>query len=218
MEGFIVVIVSLMIVVMMLGYILLYLTYVIPLFRLIYMDWIAIIVVSIPTMVFIMRLGTSKSLKVFEKKPVGKELIIWLRRDGSVIPSYASRPFFGESFLDLPRVGLIHDLGKGSVYRWGDKNVRFALENVNHTPDPTYVNYTHWLYKMGFDNMAGVRKFIDNDGKSEDVTVPFEPVSTLVTEMKEAKKVDKSFKPLVKKHEKHDVIGGLIDRWKKPKK
>ena len=204
------IIISICIMFMVLGYSLLYLTYVIPLFRLIYMDWIAAIVISIPTFLFIIRLGSSKSMQLFEKKPIGKELVIWLRRDGTVIPCYASRPFFGESFLDLPKVGIIHDLGKGSVYRWGDKNVRFALENVNHTPDPTYVNYTHWLYKQGFDDVVGVQKFIENGGSSEKV-VPFKPVETLVSEMKGCEK-DKSFKPLIKKH---NGIVGLIDRWKK---
>ena len=207
------IIISLMIMVMVVGYCLLYLTYVLPIFRLMYMDWIAAIVISIPTMLFILRLGTSKTTKLFEKKPVGKELIIWLRRDGTVIPSYASRPFYGESFLELPRVGFLHDLGKGSVYRWGDKNVRFALENVNHTPDPDFVNYSHQLYEWGFDNMEEVQAFL-NDGKHQEIKediVPWSPVDRIVDDLKgfEGKK---SFKPLVKKH---NVIGGLVDRWKK---
>jgi len=141
-------------------------------------------------------------MKLFEKKPVGKELMIFLRRDGTVIPMYASRPFFGESFLDVPHVGIIHDLGKGSVYRWGDKNIRFALENVNHTPDPRYVNFTNWLYKIGFNNMSELKNTItgrDNGGKQIiDKIVPYTPVETAVDTLKVYEK-EKEFKPVIKK-------------------
>ena len=103
-------------------------------------------------------------MKLFEKCPPGKYTTIFLRRDGICEPLYASRPFHGESFLDVPTVGLIHDLGKGSVYRWGDKNIRFVLENVSHTPDPRYANFTSWLYEQGFDNMGNIREAFSPDG------------------------------------------------------
>jgi len=175
------------------------------------MDWIAAIVISIPTFMMIIRLGTSKTLRIFEKKPVGKELTIFLRRDGTVTPMYMSRPFKSMSFLESRDMGLIHDLGKGSVYRWGDKNVRFILENVAHTPDPRFVCFTDWLYKLGFNNMAELQSAIRGNNGNEIVEniVPYTVVDKFIDEVKNVDE-DKIFKPVVKKD-----IGSIIDGWKK---
>lgn len=204
------IIISMMMMLLVLGYVLLALTYMIPLFRLIYMDWIAAIIISLPTMLFIIRLGTSKSLRIFEKKPVGKELTIFLRRDGTVDPMYMSRPFKSMSFLESKDMGLIHDLGKGSVYRWGDKNVRFILENVAHTPNPKFVCFTNWLYGLGFNNMAEVQAIFEG-GNGGDVikdVVPYTPVDKFISEIKTVEK-NESFVPKLKGIEK------LLDGVKK---
>lgn len=204
------IIISMMMMLLVLGYVLLALTYMIPLFRLIYMDWIAAIIISLPTMLFIIRLGTSKSLRIFEKKPVGKELTIFLRRDGTVSPMYMSRPFKSMSFLESKDMGLIHDLGKGSVYRWGDKNVRFILENVAHTPNPKFVSFTNWLYGLGFNNMAELQGMLNGDNGSELVEkiVPCTPIDKVIDEVQKVDD-DKSFAPKLKGIEK------LLDRWNK---
>ena len=160
-------IISIQIILIMIGFVLIYLTEILPLFRIMQMEWIGAILVALPTFLMVIRMSTSKSLKMYEKKPVGKELIIFIRRDGTCEPLYGKRPFHGESFLEIPQVGLIHDLGKGTVYRWGDKNVRFALENVNHTPSPKFVNFTSWLYDLGFDNMPQVAKGLSGQGDDE---------------------------------------------------
>ena len=200
-----------MIIVMLVGYVLLYLTTLFPFLRIIYLDWIAAIVISIPTMMFILRLGTSKSLRIFEKKPVGKELTIFLRRDGTVEPMYMSRPFKSMSFLEAPEMGLIHDLGKGSVYRWGDKNVRFILENVPHTPEPRFVSFTNWLYNLGFNNMEELQSALNGGKEKEllDKAVSYTPVDKLVDEVKESDE-QKSF------NEKHkNIIENLLELIKK---
>jgi len=158
------VIISLMIILVLMGFVFLYLTEMIPLFQLMQMEWIAAIVISIPVFAMIMRLATSRSLKIFESKPPGKELGFFLRRDGICELIYTSRPFWGESYLAAPKVGLVHDLGRGSVYRLGNKNIRFILENVMHTPDPKFVNYTSWLYNIGFNNMSEIADAL-NGGK-----------------------------------------------------
>ena len=190
------VIISIMVFVMVIGYMLLYLTYVIPIFRLMYMDWIAAIVISIPTIMMCIRLGTSKSTKLFEKKPVGKELVLFLRRDGTVDPIYMKRPFKGMSFLDCPGYGIIHDLGKGAVYRWGDKNIRFALENVAHTPIPKYANFTSQLNQWGFNNKQDVMSLFDNSFGSRVVdSLPrFDVVDKAVSDIKEFVPDDTIFK------------------------
>ena len=208
------IIISTMLAVMIMGYLLLYLTYIIPVLRLFYMDWIAMFVVSIPILMCIIRLGTSKSLRIFERKPTGKELTIFLRRDGTVTPMYMGRPFKGMSFLESKDIGLVHDLGKGSVYRWGDKNVRFILENVAHTPDPRFVGFTNWLYNIGFNNMTELRdmlKGVDNGGKAiVEKIVSYTPVDQLIDEIKNPDiVVSKNFVPDLKRMEK------FIDGWKK---
>lgn len=162
------VIISTMIIFMFMGVILFYLTKIMPILQFFFMDWIAIIVMCIPVMICIMRLsGKSRSLKFFETIPPGKYLTIFLRRDGTAEPTYCTRPFHGESFLDAPKIGLIHDLGKGSVWRLGDKNIRFTLENVNHTPDPRYVNFSSYLYNvLGLNNKDDVMSALfAEDGK-----------------------------------------------------
>jgi len=169
------------------GFILLYLTELIPLFQLLQMEWIAGILMVIPPIITAIMLGSTKTLKLFESSVPGKEIIIFLRRDGTVEPMYATRPFHGESFLEAPKIGLIHDLGKGSVYRWGKKNIRFVLENVNHTPDPRFVNFTKWLYDVGFDNTTEVVNAINGDnGKKiiEELPVAtFDPIESSIEQL-----------------------------------
>lgn len=169
-----------MILLMALGFVLLYLTEIFYFFRLIQMEWIAAVILIIPTVAMMIRLGTSKTFYQFEKVPRGKEFCVFLRRDGTCQPLLAKRVYFGESFLEADKIGLFHDLGKDSVYRWGDKNVRFILENVNHTPDPRFANFTSWLYRQGFNNILEVKKALDG-GENIDVVrrIPeYVPVET----------------------------------------
>jgi len=119
-------------------------------------------------LLFAVRLSTSKALKLFEGKIPGKELCVFIRRDGECIPLYASRPFFGESFLENEKIGLIHDLGRGSVFRWGNKSIRFILENVPYTPEIKYVNFANWLHSIGFNNLEQVKEAL-NDGLGSDI-------------------------------------------------
>jgi len=150
------IIISVMLLFIMLGFILMYLPEILPLFALMQFEWIGAILIAMSGVIAIIRLGSTKTLQLWEQKPLGKELIIFLRRDGTCEPLFANRPFHSESFLEAPKIGLIHDLGKGSVYRWGKQNIRFVLENVNHTPDPRFMNFTKWLYDTGFNNSKEV--------------------------------------------------------------
>ena len=152
---------SIIIVLMMSGFICMYLAEILPLFSLMQFEWVGGMLIAAGVIAALLVLSTSKAYKLFEKPPLGKYITLFLRRDGTVEPCYATRPFHGESFLDIPKVGIVHDLGEGTVYRWGNKNIRFALENVNHTPDPTYANYTSWIHNLGFDNMSKVMKAIE---------------------------------------------------------
>jgi hypothetical protein len=84
--------------------------------------------------------------------PVGSAIINYIRRDGIIVPLLFKRVFTGESFLEHPKLGIIEDLGKDTVFLWGRKKVRFGLENINYTPDPRFFNLTRELYHLGFDD------------------------------------------------------------------
>ena len=137
------------------GAALLALTYLFPVTRAMYLDWCALILMAVPSILFIYGMSDRKVTWLMEKVPKGKMLILFMRRDGDIVPVLGTRAYPGESFIDVPNLGLIHDLG--NVHRWGANNVRFALENVNHTIDPRYANFTAWLYDKGFNNIKELK-------------------------------------------------------------
>ena len=132
------------------------LTSMFPIFRLVYFDWFAVIVAFIPYVICIYRMGATRCFQQADKIPKWKHLINYLRRDNEVIPLIGSRAYPGESFIDIPQLGLMEFLGKDTVYNWGDKKVVWGLENVNFTPDPRYFNLTHLLWELGFSNSQDV--------------------------------------------------------------
>jgi len=96
--------------------------------------------------------STSNTGILYDTIPMGTAPIAYIRRDSNIIPLLGKRIFVGESFLDVPRLGLIEDLGKDTVFTWGRKKLRFGLENISYTPDPRYWNMTKELYRLGFDD------------------------------------------------------------------
>lgn len=206
------------IMIMGMGFFLYFLVYNIPLLRIVYFDWIALIIICIPTIILIYGIVSKKVLYFIEKVPKGKALIFFLRRDGEVVPVLGSRAYPGESFLDIPRLGIVHDLGKGSVYNLGMNKVRFVLENVNHTPQPRYANFTDWLYKIGFNNIQELQATLNGSfpEKEEEVIEKIprwkaEPIDILEKELKE------TVKPFPKKADgdDHTVAASFIDRMRK---
>jgi len=138
---------------LVIGFVLFFLTKVVPLLQLIFFDWIAMIFLVLPIMLLLYQLYDNRLIWFLEKVPRSKLLMFFLRRDGEIVPVLGSRAFPGESFIDVPRLGLVHDLGKATVYKLGKNTVRFVLENVNHTANVKYANFTGWLYHMGFNNI-----------------------------------------------------------------
>ena len=139
---------------MMAGGFLLYIfTRMIPLMQAVYMYFVALFLLAAPTIILLYMITNKKLIWFMEKTPANKMLIFFLRRDQDIVPILGSRTYPGESFITVPKLGLIHDLGKDSVYRLAGNNVRFALENVNHTPKPKFANFTHWLHNLGINTM-----------------------------------------------------------------
>lgn len=129
-------------------------------------EYIALMLMGCPIFILLYGLSSKKLLGFLERTPANKMLILFLRRDGNVVPVTGVRAYPGESFIDVPKLGLIHDLG--NVYRMpGGNSIRFALENVNHTADPGYANFNQWLYDIGFNNISEVQATLKGEFKEQ---------------------------------------------------
>jgi len=161
--------------------------------------------------------------------PKWKHLINYRRRDNEIVPIYGDRAYPGESFLDVPQLGLIEFLGKDCFYTWGDKKVLDGLENINFTPDPRYYNLTHLFYELGFTDSVDVSNVLN--GRDLElmgrIYLNMEKydnkhgVKKLVKDLQEydGKVVD--FVPLKQNKGKvldHGIIGELVDKMKRKEK
>jgi len=210
---------------MMIGFVLYTLTNILPILRIAFFDWFALIFIAIPTCLLLYALYDNRLIWFLEKIPRNKLLLLFLRRDGDIVPVLGSRAFPGESFIDVPRLGLIHDLGKGTVYKLGKNTVRFALENVNHTANIKYANFTNWLYKLGFNNIRELQACVTGtfpekekevEERLEDHHFHITPIETLKTAIIETKQ-DIDFTPTKLDQEKYTKAIETIDA-KKPHK
>jgi len=102
-------------------------------------------------------------MKQVDNTPKWKHLIKYLRRDNETIELLGERAYPGESFVDIPHLGLIEYLGKDCYYKSGVKKYAWVLENMNFTPDPRYGNLTHLLWKLGFSNSDEVKKVLNGE-------------------------------------------------------
>jgi len=125
---------------------------IIPLLTYMSMDYVAIFMMGGAIFILLFVFGISETGKQYDTLPPGGALINFIRRDGHIVPLVGKRIYSGESFLEIPKLGLIEDLGANTVFTWGRKRVRFGLENINYTPDPRFWNLTRELYHLGFDD------------------------------------------------------------------
>jgi len=140
-----------------------YVTWIYPVFRVVFFDWIAFFIMVIPFIMILYRLKVTDCYHQADKIPKWKHLINYLRRDNEIIPVVGTHAFPGESFLEIPELGLMEFLGKDCVYTWGDKKVIWGLENLNYSPDPRFFNLTHLLWELGFRNSDDVKNVINGD-------------------------------------------------------
>jgi hypothetical protein len=116
------------------------------------MDYVGVFMMFTPIIIVFIQLSRTRTSIPFDP-PAGMQSIVnYIRRDATVIPFVATRVYPGESFLQIPRLGLIEDLGKDTVFNWGVRRVRLGLENISYTPDPRFFNLTSEFYRLGFDN------------------------------------------------------------------
>lgn len=127
-------------------------TKLLPLMLWLGMDYVGVFMMFVPLIIVFVQLSRTRTGISFDP-PAGMQSIInYIRRDGTIIPLIAKRVYPGESFLQIPHLGLIEDLGKDTVFNWGVRRVRLGLENISYTPDPRFFNLTSELYRLGFDN------------------------------------------------------------------
>jgi len=134
------------------GFMLWFMSQFIPFFKVLGLDWVAQFMEGGALFILLFVFGLSQTGLQYDTIPPGTAIINYIRRDGIIAPLLGKRIFSGESFLDVPRLGLIEDLGTDTVFLWGKKKVRFGLENINYTPDPRYWNMCKELYELGFDD------------------------------------------------------------------
>lgn len=142
------------------GMIVYYITILYPKLCVIYLDWFALFIISLAWFVTLYKVIKSDAYRQIDTTPKNKHLIEYLRRDNKAISCYGERIYSGESFLEVPGLGLIEYLGKDCFYTKGDKKFVWTLENLNFTPDPKYGNFTSMLWRLGFNNSDDVTKVL----------------------------------------------------------
>lgn len=145
------------------AFVIYFLVKIMPQYQAIGFDWIVLFLMMVPWAIVLYRLHITKSWYQADRIPAWKTLINYLRRDAEVIPIVGERAYSGESFLDVPYLGLMEFLGKDCVYTWGDKKIIWGLENINFSPDPRYWNLAHLLHKLGFRNSDDVKRVLKGD-------------------------------------------------------
>ncbi|GAF74486.1 unnamed protein product [marine sediment metagenome] len=62
----------------------------------------------------------------------------------------------GTGFSNIEGLGLVGEIGGKSAFKHGDKVIQQVLQDIAHTPDPRYHNFTYWLYKWGYTDFNQV--------------------------------------------------------------
>lgn len=102
------------------------------------------------------RIRTSGCGKRFDKISRIKSVFNFIYRDGVSMDMIGDRRP-GMGIFDLPGHGVVVDVGRlpnpGSVYNFADKKIRFALQDINFTPNPKFTSIYGLFTKLGFNNM-----------------------------------------------------------------
>ena len=120
----------------------------------------------------------------------------------------------GTGFSKIKNLGLVLEMGGKSVYRHGDKPVQMVLQDLAHTPDPRFYNFTKWLTDIGFIDFDGVQDVLNGKNPELMITVwnniveypKQEPVDILVENIKKMEPVDvKKYNKEMKKEQKKPI-------------
>lgn len=142
------------------AFICLYIPYMLPDPRMWFFTILGMLLLTTPNILLWRRIYVSRTYKNIEICPKWKHLIEYNRRDNETVSIYGERAFPGESFLDVPGLGLIEFLGKDCFYTKGDKKYLMGLENISYSPDIRYSNLCHVLWKLGFRDTDDIREVL----------------------------------------------------------
>ena len=135
---------------------------------------LAVVVMFIALIGIFVRIKTSGCGKRFDKIPRTHGVFNFIYRDG------LSGDFIGErrpgmGIFDLPGHGVIVDVGRlpspGSVYDFGDKKIRLALQDINFTPNPKFTSIYSFFSYLGFNNMEELQDTLNGYNPSLTVKV-----------------------------------------------
>lgn len=143
------------------GFMLYTLTYIYPLFKLVYFDWIALIVMMLPWILDVWNMKTEGTLLQTDSAKKWETIIDYIDRNRDVHSLKTIKPYHTQSFLEAPGFGLIENKGKDSVLKKGRKKYVLALENCEHTPDPNMLSASDILYNdMGIRDTNTLKKLL----------------------------------------------------------
>ena len=143
------------------GLMLYMLTVIIPLFRLVYFDYISLIVMMLPWILDVYNMKTEDTLLQTDTTKKYETVVDYIDRNRDVHSLKTVKPYHTQSFLEAKGFGLIENKGKDSVLKKGRKKYVLALENCEHTPDPDMLSISDILYNdMGIRDMVTLKKLL----------------------------------------------------------
>lgn len=136
------------------------LTVLMPLFKLVYFDYIALIVLMLPVILDAWDMKREGTFEQTDRQKKWTTIVDFIDRDRDVHTVVADRPYHALSFLQAKGLGLVENKGKDSVLKKGTKKYVLALENCEHTPDPDMMLASEILYELGIQNSYTLKKLL----------------------------------------------------------
>ena len=143
------------------GYMLYMLTAIYPLFKLVYFDYIALIVITLPWILDVYNMYREGTLLQTDTCRKWETITDYIDRNRDVHTLKTIKPYHTQSFLEAKGFGIIENKGKDSVLKKGTKKYVLALENCEHTPDPDMLDASDILYNdMGIRDTNTLKKLL----------------------------------------------------------
>jgi len=146
------------------GLLLYVLTVILPILRLVYFDWIALIVLCLPWILDVYSMYKEDTYKHTDAVKKWDTVVDYIDRNRDVRSLICNRPYHTQSFLEAKGFGLIENKGKDSVLKKGTKKYVLALENCEHTPDASVLSASDILYdELGIHDMYTLKKLLTGE-------------------------------------------------------
>ncbi|MBS3749748.1 MAG: hypothetical protein KGY65_07080 [Candidatus Thermoplasmatota archaeon] len=142
------------------GFFLYVLTVVMPRFKMVYLDWIGLIILVVPWILDLYFMKNEGTLEQTDRQKKWTTIVDFINRERDVHTVVANRPYHALSFLQARGMGLVENKGKDSVLKKGSKKYVLALENCEHTPDPDMMIASEILYELGVHNSYTLKKLL----------------------------------------------------------